>query len=266
MINENIGIIAGDGDLPKVLIEKINNPFVVGIEGFFETAGVEADHINESLENFGNILEYFRNNNVTKVVMAGGVGKLDVNNFTPQDEETEQLVHMIMSDMGGDDKILRTTIEFINSKGFEVIGIENVLGKQVLPVGILTTSQPDEHNLNDIELGKNILKHLSIYDIGQSIAVQNNTVVAIEAIEGTDAMIKRAGTFKKSFGKPVLIKGKKDDQTNLADLPVIGVTTVENIAENGFCGISVFSEGTIILNKDEVIEKANSLNIFITVI
>ena len=64
----------------------------------------------------------------------------------------------------------------------------------------------------------------------------------------------------------MLVKGKKDDQTNLADLPVIGVTTVENVAKNGFCGISVFSEGTIILNKDKVIEKANSLNIFITVI
>ena len=160
MTNENIGIIAGDGDLPKVLIEKINNPFVVGIKGFFETAGVEVDYINESLENFGKILEYFRKNNVTKVVMAGGVGKLDVNNFKPQDEETKQLVHMIMYDMGGDDKILRTTIKFINSKGFEVIGIENVLGKQVLPVGILTTLQPDEHNLNDIQLGKKILKHL----------------------------------------------------------------------------------------------------------
>ena len=134
--------------------------------------------------------------------MAGGVGKLDVSSFKSQDEETKKLVHMIMSDMGGDDKILRIIIEFINSKGFEVIGIENVLGRQVLPVGILTTSQPNEYNLNDIELGKKILKHLSIYDIGQSIVVQNNTVVAIEAIEGTDAMIKRAGTFKNPLESP----------------------------------------------------------------
>ena len=82
MINENIGIIAGDGDLPKVLIEKINDPFVVGIEGFFETAGVKVDYINESLENFGKILEYFRKNNVTKVVMAGGVAVIRVGGAT----------------------------------------------------------------------------------------------------------------------------------------------------------------------------------------
>jgi len=266
MINENIGIIAGDGDLPKVLIEKIKNPFVVGIKGFFEISNVEIDYIIESLENFGKILDYFRQNNVTKVIMAGGVGTLDVNNFKPQDEEAKQLVYMIMSDMGGDDKILRTTIKFINSSGFEVIGIENVLGKQVLSVGTLTVLQPNENNLNDIQLGKKILKCQSDYDIGQSIVIQDSTVIAIETIEGTNAMIKRAGTLKKSSGKPVLIKGKKDNQTKLADLPVIGIKTVENVAENGFCGISVFSEGTIILNKDKVIEKANSLNIFLTVI
>ncbi|MGB1360726.1 MAG: LpxI family protein [Alphaproteobacteria bacterium] len=263
-MDERIGILAGDGNLPKILINKIKNPFVVGISGFFNESNINCDYITTTLENFGVILKSFRDNGVEKVILAGGVGKLDINKFTPQDNETKELISILISKSGGEDMILRTVIEFINSNGFKVIGVEDVIGEQSIPQGILTNKQPTDEELSDIEIGREELKQQSQADIGQAIAVSNGNVIASEDENGTDALINKVGGM--SVVKSILVKGKKENQTRLADLPVIGVSTIENLSKNNFSGIAIYGEGTIIIDKESVIEKANKADLFIVVI
>ena len=260
MSDGRIGIIAGDGNLPKILIETIKNPFVVGISGFFDETDVACEYTINSLEKFGGILNSFKDANVEKIVMAGGVGSLDINKFTPADTETENLIKTIIQNGAiGDDTVLRTVIEYINSQGFEVIGVEDIIGQQLIPVGCLTKAQPSEQNNIDIEIGKAELNKISDLDIAQAVVVEKGEVLSVEDEKGTDALINKSGGEKQQ----VLVKGKKQNQTRLADLPVIGLKTVEAVASNGFSGIAVFSCGTIILNKDAVIKKADELGIFI---
>lgn len=106
---------------------------------------------------------------------------------------------------------------------------------------------------------------MSVLDVGQGVVIQEKIVLAIEAIEGTDNMIKRTESLVRDGTKPVLIKMLKIGQTRKVDLPTIGVDTITNVAESGFAGISLSGNGIIIINKDDVINKANELGVFIII-
>ena len=147
-------------------------------------------------------------------------------------------------------------------KIFASIGCEIVSVQKVIP-DILCNHQ-DEINIsasdkykNDIEYGRQILKQLSKFDIGQSIVVCNGRVLGIEGAEGTEELIKRCGKYYKSLNskikkKPILIKMTKDHQNRKLDMPSIGIKTIQVAKENGFGGIAIENNGVIIIDKKEI--------------
>jgi DUF1009 family protein len=130
-----------------------------------------------------------------------------------------------------------------------------------------TILQPSPQNLEDIDLGVKAIKTFSSFDVGQSLIIAQKQIIAIEALEGTDSMIARCGALNFDYKKnAVLVKMKKAKQSKKADLPTIGVATIENCFAAGICGIAIQANSTLVLQKDEVIKKADELGIFLTIV
>jgi hypothetical protein len=127
--------------------------------------------------------------------------------------------------------------------------------------------QPNKENLDDISLGVKAIKEFSQFDVGQSLIIAQRQIIAVEALEGTDAMIARCRDLSSAYKEnAVLVKMKKSKQSKKADLPTIGVKTIENCAVAGIKGIAIQANSTLVLEKDEVIKKTNELGLFLIVI
>ena len=120
-----------------------------------------------------------------------------------------------------------------------------------------------EANLN-LSKGLNVFKNYGNLDIGQSLIVQNEIVLGLEAAEGTDQLIIRCNDLKKNGDKGVLIKASKYNQSNILDIPTIGTKTVELLIENDYEGVFIEKQNCLIIDKDDTINLANSKNLFIS--
>ena len=140
-----------------------------------------------------------------------------------------------------------------------MIGIDDVLDGYLMPEGAITEYAPDEAAAFDIARGKAVLEALSPADVGQAVVVQEGLVLAVEAVEGTDAMIARAANLKRDSAKaPILIKMCKHGQERRADLPTLGPDTVQAVAAAGFRGIAVEAGAAILVDHDGAVKAANA--------
>ena len=130
--------------------------------------------------------------------------------------------------------------------------------------GIIGNIAPDQGDLEDIESGASVIKMLGSLDIGQALIIENRYILAVEAAEGTDELIRRTKSLKKDAERSaVLIKAAKPKQSTKIDLPTIGPKTIELAHESGLSGIAISSGSTIILEKESTIKLANEFGIFI---
>jgi hypothetical protein len=154
-------------------------------------------------------------------------------------------------------------LALINAQGFEIISPKDFLSNLFAPKGILTTRTPDDQDMRDIQRGIQALQVMGPVDIGQAVVVQQGIVLAIEAIEGSAAMIQRSGTLKRQGPGGVLVKIAKKQQTSLVDLPTIGPDTIESVYQAGLQGIAIGADTTQIIHKEQVIRLANQYRLFI---
>ncbi len=116
-------------------------------------------------------------------------------------------------------------------------------------------------------MGVSAIKKFSDFDVGQSLVIAQKQIIAVEALEGTDAMIQRCKKLAVDYkNKAILVKMKKRNQSKKADLPTISVATVQNCAESGLCGIAIQAGSTLVLEKELLIKTADDLGLFILVI
>jgi hypothetical protein len=265
----NLAIVAGKGDLPKMIIKKCqeqNRQFIVIlING--EVSNADFLQYNHHIIGFGEIskiLEILKNNQIKELVFAGGVNKPSMSGIKV-DKKGAILVSKILGNkFFGDDNLLSTIISFFEKEGFKVIGVDKIINDLLAKKGVLGKVKPDAAMLKDIEIGKNALQVMSDLDIGQSIAVQQKQVVGVEAIEGTDELIKRCANLQfKQGSKAVLVKMKKQNQNTKIDLPALGVKTIQNLADSGFSGVAVQADFCLIINQKEVIDLADELGLFV---
>ncbi len=260
---QRIGIIAGRGDLPVTLYHAVPDGFVVAIKGFCNPEQWANAYVVHPIAKVGAIVKSLRAAGVTHVVLAGGVDRPSFSSLIP-DAMGAKLIAKLSRSEGGDDAVLRLVLEFLQQQGFTVVGVDDIVGKQGVPKGVLTTVSPTAAQMQDIEKGVHILSVQSGLDIGQAVVVQEKIVLAVEAIEGTDAMIQRCDLLNRNgaYG-PILIKCVKRQQTRDADLPTVGVPTIENMAVRGFSGLALSAQGTIALDLSHMIQLANAKGIFI---
>lgn len=265
---ENLGIIAGGGELPFILVHscKIESikPYIVGFKGQTEDDLVLGEeHLWTSLGRAGQIMAYFKKNNVRDIVMIGSIKRPSLSSLKP-DFKGMQILSRISLKTLGDDSLLKVLKKELESEGFRLRGIQEFCASLLMPEGCLGDFRPDECDNETIQLGINEAQSLGLRDIGQSVIVQQGKLIGSEDHEGTDALIKRCGPLLNIEGRGgILVKTCKPQQDKFLDLPTIGINTIQNAYQNGVCGIILQAHNVLLSNSKEVEEYANKYKMFV---
>lgn len=249
-IRAPLAIIAGGGDYPPLLArlaaDRGHAVFVAGLEGAADPDAFAASEIQMfRLGQLGRLLEVLRRREIGDLVMLGSLPRPSFSALRPEASTLKYLPHFARAFKGGDDHLLRGVVEFFEARGFRVHGpaaIAPELTAQAGPLGRRTSTSAQKAL---IERGFSLLAALSPFDVGQAAILADHRVIAIEAAEGTDAMIARvagmvgSGRLKLAKGDGVLVKAPKQGQDLRVDMPAIGTRTLEHIQEAGLSGIGL---------------------------
>lgn len=262
-----LGVIAGSGGLPREIIAAAKQKgwgcFVVGFVGQTDPETLEAaPSMLTHLGAAGKIIDRLRAESVSDLVMAGAIRRPSLLQIKP-----DWVVAKFLAQVGikalGDDGLLRAIIRSIEDRGFNVMSIPQILGELVFPKGLLSERSPDTAAEEDIRYGLEVARALGKVDVGQSVVIQQGLVLGVEAIEGTDALLQRCRDLARPVDGGVLVKIKKPQQEDRADLPTIGPRTVENAAAAGLRGIAVEAGGALLMERGKTVALSNKHKLFL---
>jgi UDP-2,3-diacylglucosamine hydrolase len=274
-MSETIGIVAGWGNYPVSVAKalKASNCRVViaAIEGHADPElGQWADALQWfGVAKLGAQQRHFRHHGVNKVVLAGKLfkdrllfhGRGWVGLMPDVECIRTFLTSVILKRHSqNDDALLSAVVTSFQRRGMEVVPGTQYAPQLLASVGVLTKRKPPANVLRDIQFGWKIAKQMGGLDIGQSVTVRDQTVLAVEAIEGTDACIARTASVCPRGGFS-LIKVAKPQQDRRFDQPTIGVQTIERMKQSGGRAIAIEAGETIIVDHDEVIQQADAAGI-----
>jgi DUF1009 family protein len=269
-----LAIIAGRGLLPLRLAEAARaegeDPFIIALKD-------EASHPFDGFEslslgvgNLADIEKSFRQKGISRVVMSGGVERRpDWRDIRPTFKTILKMPSVLKTLMShGDDTVLQMVIQLIEAMGCEVVGAHDIAPGLLARLGPLGQVSPTGDDLHDIEKGTEAARMLGNLDIGQGAVSVGGRVVALEGVEGTDAMLQRVGTLRadgriSARRRGVLVKLCKPQQDMRADLPTIGPSTIDNAVRAGLAGIAVEAGGALVLEEHAVIAAADAAGIFV---
>lgn len=268
----HIGLIAGGGDLPKHVVKAAQQDgyevSVIALNGFADP--VDYPDANKfGLAEFGKMTKALKKAKVSHVCFAGIVKRPDFKNLKP---DLKAMFHMggaVKAAKQGDDALMRYLLELFEKEGFEVIAPQDVCKSLLLPEGILGATVLKEAHKEDAKTACEIASKIGALDIGQGAVVCQGVVLAVEAQEGTDAMLKRVADLPveirgtASARKGVLAKMVKPMQETRVDLPTIGPATIEYAAAAGLAGIVAEGGRAFVIDRDTVIALADAAGIFI---
>lgn len=264
------GLILGTGDLPQQLIQSIEHESFVCVH-FLGNENLYLDSLDipklcVPLGYIGAILDFFKDHEVRKIVIAGGLKRPHFSALKTDAIGREWIKKLSFSILKGDDGLLKGVIKLLETEGFEVVSAKDLIPDLTFSSGVQTHKHPSPQDILDIQKGQKILNHIADLDIGQAVIIENNLVLGVEALEGTQNLIQRIRPLKRLEKGGVLVKLAKLHQTDKADLPTIGIQTIIDCADAGLNGIAIDSNRTQIIHKSQVIEKANALGLFILVV
>ncbi len=263
-----LGILAGGGPLPGQVAAAAQAGgravFLVGLEGFAEPAVLAPfPHAVARLGAAGRILALLRANHCRDLVLVGPVRRPSIFDLRPDAEGARVLARIGRAAFAGDDGLLAAVVRVLAEEGFSVIGAHEILTEAVGPRGVLGPLAPDAQAMADIVRGVAVVRALGAADVGQACVVQQGIVLALEAIEGTDAMLARAGALARPGPGGVLVKLVKPGQDRRADLPAIGPGTVLAAAAAGLRGIAFEAGGTILTDRPALVQAADDARLFL---
>lgn len=262
----SVGILAGGGELPGLLIEACRaggrEPFVIAFNGFTEPQAIAgAKHAWVDIAAVGKTFRTLREAACESVVMAGKFKRPSLSSLRPDARGLKVIARVATA--GGDDAVLRVLIDELEGEGFHVVGADDLLKDLIATPGALGTVQPSAEHRADIVRGIQVARALGDVDVGHSVVVQQNIVLGVEAAEGTDALVRRCAELRRDGRPGVLVKLRKRQQERRADLPVIGPDTVAGVRNAGLAGIAFEADGTLVIGRMRLIEAANAAGIFV---
>ncbi len=254
-----LGLIAGNGKFPFLVIEGAHRAGAeVAVAAIREETdpAIEriADHLTwVGIGQLGKMLKFFKREQVEKAIMAGQVKHVQI--FSKAIPDVRMLKMLLRLPRRNTDALIGAVAGELASEGIELIDSTYFLEDQLPSAGTLSKRSPDDRERSDIEYGLAVAREIGRLDLGQTIVVRDRACLAIEAMEGTDAVIRRAGELVR--GKLTVVKLAKPDQDMRFDVPVIGRPTVETmIASHATC-LCLSAGKTLIFDRDETIELAN---------
>lgn len=261
-----LGILAGGGELPRLLIQACRatgrEVFVLAFKSQCDpetTLGV--DHAWVNIGKAGQAIDLLHANSVRELVMAGRIQKPSMAQLMPDARTLKFIASGLLNK--GDDSLLSGIVQLLESEeGFRMVGVHDVMPELLAPEGVLGNFPPNDADQVSVHTAVHAAKDLGAKDIGQAAVARGDNVIALEERAGTDAMLKSLVGNPDATGG-VLAKMTKPGQERRADLPAIGVATLENAARIGLRGVVVEAGGALIINRDAVIEAANRTGLFV---
>jgi DUF1009 family protein len=253
------GLIAGNGEFPFLVVEgarRQGQPLsVIAIkeetDPRIDEAADEVKWVN--IGQLGKMIDFFKERGVEKAMMAGQVKHVQI--FSGAIPDVRMLKMLWKLPKRNTDALIGGVADEMAKEGIELIDSTHFVGDHLAPTGVLTKRGPNEIERENIEYGLHIASEIARLDLGQTIVCRAKACVAIEAMEGTDATIERAGKLAK--GKLTVVKVAKPHQDMRFDVPVVGVPTVEVMIAAGATCLSVTAGKTLIFNRDEMVGLAD---------
>jgi hypothetical protein len=274
MISSPIGLIAGGGVLPFSVADSLSargiDPVLFALKGVSDPIAVARFHHHWiSIGQLGRLTKLLKSENCRDLVFIGTLVRPALSEIS-LDWGTLRVIGRIWAAFrGGDDHLLSGIGQILEQDGFRMVGIKDVAPDLLMPEGCLTRTSPDKDAAADIAKGRDVLRALGPFDIGQATVVIDGHVVAVEDIEGTDGLLARVarlraeGRIRTKAGRGVLVKAPKAGQDLRFDLPTVGPRTIEGIAGAGLAGMAVAAGNAIVVEPQDMIERACSAGLFV---
>ncbi|MEQ8344670.1 MAG: UDP-2,3-diacylglucosamine diphosphatase LpxI [Sneathiellaceae bacterium] len=264
-----LAIIACKGAMPRDIVRACRAAgrpfFVAAIRDVCEPETVvDTPHDWFDLVEVGRLLAALRREGCEEVTLAGPIARPELRRLVPRDLKGAALLRRLLRARGqGDDALLRAVMDYFQDQGFRPVGTDAVAGGLLAQEGSLGRFAPDQGAERDIALGIRAVDAIGALDIGQAAVVRDGRVLALEAAEGTDAMLQRCIDLVVEGRGGVLVKMPKPGQDSRADLPAIGPRTVAGAARARLAGIAIAAGATLIFDRDRTCADADAAGLFV---
>ena len=262
------GLIAGNGKFPFLVVEGAKKQGAsLAVVAIKEETDKRIEEVAESLVwvgigQLGKMISFFKKEGVTRAIMAGQVRHVQI--FSGALPDLRMLKMLFGLKQRNTDSLIGAVAAELARDGIELIDSTFFIQDRLAREGVLTRRKPDAVEQGNIEYGLRIAGEIARLDLGQTIVVRARACVAIEAMEGTDAVIKRAGELAK--GKLTVVKVAKPNQDMRFDVPVVGVPTVRAMIEAGASCLCVTAGKTLIFDKEEMLALADAKKIAVVAV
>jgi len=270
---QKLGLIAGGGNLPVEIAEhcvRSGRPlFVIRLKGFAGQGLEPYAGAEVGLAELGKCIKALKRAGCRSVCLAGRVSRPDFSTWMPDLRGLAALPGILAAARGGDDALLRFYVGEFEKEGFTVEGAHEVTNDLGLDVGPLGRIQPRAEDQADVALALEVARAIGRLDIGQAAVACRGVVLAVEAMEGTDAMLARVADLPEHLrGRPgagagVLAKAAKPIQETRIDLPAIGPATIEGVARAGLAGVVGEAGRLLVVERERVAALADELGLFV---
>jgi len=264
-MGRRIGIIAGSGMLPFLILEKAQKQgLTCVVVGLREEADPGLEDKAEQFDwveggDISKLISFFKKNRIHEVLMAGKVEQRRIYEKEKFDQSLLPLLHRIKDK--APTSMMNVIIDFLNQEGIQVIDPSPFLSSYFCQEGVMTETRPSPEVEEDIDLGLGMAKKIADLDLGQTVVVKDRAVVAVEGMEGTDEAIKRGGQLA---GKGIVVaKAGRSSQDMKIDLPGVGFKTVEALVKAGGKALCIEARKVLFFQKEEAISLANNNKILI---
>ena len=257
------GLIAGNGRFPFLVLDGARRAGVeLAVAAIKEETDPEIERVAErvawvGVAQLGKLIRFFKREGVERAIMAGQVKHVQI--FSGAIPDLRMLKTILKLPRRNTDALIGAVADELASEGIELIDSTFFLQDHLPEVGQLSRRAPDERERGDIEYGLEIAREVTRLDLGQTLVVRGRACVAIEAMEGTDATIRRAGEIAR--GRLTVIKVAKPHQDMRFDVPVVGVPTIQTMIEAGATCLSITAGKTLMFDREEMIRLADKHSI-----
>jgi UDP-2,3-diacylglucosamine hydrolase len=274
-ISSPVGLIAAGGVMPFAVADSLAargiDPVLFALKGACDPVQVARfRHHWISVGQLGRAIKLFRSENCRDLVFIGTLVRPALSEIRLDWGTLRVLGRVWAAFRGGDDHLLSGIGRIFEQDGFRMVGIRDVAPDLLMPEGCITRIAPDEDAVADIARGREVLRALSPFDIGQAAVVIDGHVVGVEDIEGTDGLLARVaqlrteGRIRARAARGVLVKAPKSGQDLRFDLPTVGPRTIEGAAKAQLAGIAIVAGNTIVVEPQAMIEAADAARLFMT--
>ena len=262
------GLIAGNGKFPFLVIEGARRAGVsLSVAAIREETDPEIERAAErviwvGIGQLGKMIRFFKREGVERAIMAGQVKHVQI--FSGALPDVRMLKLLLKLPRRNTDALIGAVADELASEGIELIDSTYFLQDHLPSAGTLTRRAPNERERGDIEYGLEVAHEIARLDLGQTIVVRARACVAIEAMEGTDATIRRAGSL--AHGHLTVVKIAKPNQDMRFDVPVVGVPTIESMIEAGATCLCITAGKTLMFDHEQMLQLADKHRITIVAV